>query len=281
MTETAERPNVNYGDRDVAMANEILRTTVGSGLHGISVPGTDDHDEMGIFISPPEHVLGLVGFWPDGQSVDQYVSRTQPEGVGSGPGDTDLTIYALRKYLRLAAAGNPTVLLPLFAPTDKVLVSSAIGNMLRANRDWFLSQQAVGRFLGYLTQQRERFEGKGRQSRVPNREEVVRQYGYDTKYAAHTLRLAMQGLEVAQHGRLTLPMPENQRAAVMEVRQGALTKEQVLKVILHHENLLADVYAKKTSPLAKEPDWAAINDFSIYAHTKHWTLQADGRLSPG
>ena len=48
-----------YGDRGAALAGEILRTVVGSGVHGIAIPGTDDHDEMGVYIEPPEVVLGI------------------------------------------------------------------------------------------------------------------------------------------------------------------------------------------------------------------------------
>ena len=42
----------------------------------------------------------------------------QPEGARSGAGDLDLVIYSLRKWARLAAQGNPTVLLLLFVPDD-------------------------------------------------------------------------------------------------------------------------------------------------------------------
>ena len=30
-----------YGDRDIALGGEILRTVVGSGVHGIAIAGTD------------------------------------------------------------------------------------------------------------------------------------------------------------------------------------------------------------------------------------------------
>ena len=33
-----------YGDAQVAYDNEILRTVVGSGVHGIAIEGTDDHE---------------------------------------------------------------------------------------------------------------------------------------------------------------------------------------------------------------------------------------------
>ena len=74
--------NVEYGDREVAISNEILRSVVGSGVHGIAIPGTDDHDEMGVYIEPPSVALGVE------KHREDYIWRTQPEGVRSGHGDT-------------------------------------------------------------------------------------------------------------------------------------------------------------------------------------------------
>ncbi|MGH3741925.1 MAG: hypothetical protein ACRDT8_12995 [Micromonosporaceae bacterium] len=51
-------PNVEYGDPAIALPNQILRSVVGSGVHGIAIEGTDDRDEMGVYIEPAEHVLG-------------------------------------------------------------------------------------------------------------------------------------------------------------------------------------------------------------------------------
>src|SRR5262249_54298179 len=146
--------------------------------------------------------------------------RTQPEGARSGPGDTDLVLYSLRKYLRLALQGNPTVLLPLYAPADAVLVLRPLGTELRELAGLLLSQRAVHRFLGYLDGQRQRLLGVGRRGGVPNRPELVERYGYDVKYASHALRLAYQGLEIARDGRLTLPMTEGERERVLRVKRG-------------------------------------------------------------
>ncbi|GAA0901564.1 hypothetical protein GCM10009559_68280 [Pseudonocardia zijingensis] len=116
-------------------------------MHGIAIPGTDDHDEMGVFVEPAECVVGLA------PPVPHYVFRTQPEGARSGPGDTDLVMYSLRKYLRLATKGNPTALLPLFAQTEAVLVLTPLGEELRALAPAVLSQRAVREVLrhGRLT----------------------------------------------------------------------------------------------------------------------------------
>src|SRR5246127_3985489 len=100
--------------RSVAEPNTILLGLVGSTVHGVTVDSADDRDEMGICIEPPEYVAGLRVF-------EHWVFRTQPEGVPSGPGDLDLTIYGLRKYCRLALKGSPTVLLLLFIEGDLVI----------------------------------------------------------------------------------------------------------------------------------------------------------------
>jgi uncharacterized protein len=39
--------------REVAERGLILRTTVGSVVHGLENPGTDDRDELGVCIEPP------------------------------------------------------------------------------------------------------------------------------------------------------------------------------------------------------------------------------------
>lgn len=209
--------NLEYGDPEVALPNEILRSVVGSGVHGIAIAGTDDHDEMGVYVEPPEWVLGVT------KHREDYIWRTQPEGVRSGHGDTDLVLYSLRKYLRLAIKGNPTVMLPLFAPPESLIVVTPLGEELRARRTAFLSQLAVERFLGYMHSQHERMLGHSKRS-VPNRPELIARYGWDTKYGSHALRLAYQGLEIASTGKLTLPLPEQERERVLAVKRGEVDR---------------------------------------------------------
>jgi hypothetical protein len=254
-----------HGDRDTALGGEILRTVVGSGVHGIAIEGTDDQDEMGVFVEPPGCVVGLR------KPQDHYVSRTQPEGARSGPGDTDLVIYSLRRYLRLAVKGNPTALLPLYAPLADVLVLTPLGGELRDLAPAVLSQQAVRRFLGYLESQRRRLLGGGPRRRVPSRPEMVARYGYDVKYASHALRLAYQGLEVARDGRLTLPMPAWERERVLRVKRGdAPVLADVLAEIATTAGQVEELLATGRTPLPAEPDTGAIGDWCIRAHRQHW-----------
>ena len=74
----------------------ILLVEVGSTADGTGLAGGEDQDELGVVVESPASVLGLneAGF----RTVMQ---RTQPEGSRSGPGDTDRTLYSLRRFLRL------------------------------------------------------------------------------------------------------------------------------------------------------------------------------------
>src|SRR3954463_12108092 len=92
---------------EIAQHRMIIRSLVGSTIHGLELVGTDDRDEMGVCIEPPDYVIGLRPF-------ETWVHRTKPEGVRSEAGDLDLVVHSLRKYARLALKGNPTVLLLLF-----------------------------------------------------------------------------------------------------------------------------------------------------------------------
>lgn len=256
-------PALEYGDRAVAEAGQILRSTVGSGLHGIAIAGTDDHDEMGIFVEPPAWVLGLR------ETRDNYVARSQAEGARSGPGDTDLVMYSLRRYLQLAIKGNPTALLPLFAPGSEVLYCHELGHELRDLREAFLSQAAGRRFLGFMQGQRDALVNGGR--KLPNRPELVEKYGYDVKYASHALRLALQGREIVQHGRLTLPMPEAERARALEVKSGRVPDLQV--VLAEIDAVAAEVVEWLDSGRTSLPPYAdvtRIETWAVDAHRRFW-----------
>jgi predicted nucleotidyltransferase len=258
-------PHTEYGDRTIAMDGEILRTVVGSGVHGIAIEGTDDHDEMGVFIEPATRVVGMH------PAQDHYVFRTQPEGARSGPGDTDLVMYSLRKYLRLATKGNPTALLPLYAPADMILVLRPLGEELRSLVAAMMSQRAVHRFLGYMESQRERLLGRGRRGSVPNRPELVARYGYDVKYASHALRLAYQGLEIASAGRLSLPMPERERERVLAVKRGDVpAMADVIQEIDEVRARIERLLTTGDTPLPTDPDLGRISEWAAGAHRRHW-----------
>jgi hypothetical protein len=248
----------------------ILKAIVGSKAHGVNIPGTDDTDQMGVCIEPREYVIGL-------QRFEQYVFRTRDEGERSGPGDLDQTIYSLRKYCKLALAGNPTILLLLFS---QPIVSTSIGDLLQQQRPHFWSKRAGRAFLGYMTEQKrlltgEKTNGHGRRGGA-KRPELIERYGFDTKFAGHIIRLGYQGVEYMTDGVITLPMKPGAREHVLDVRNGKEPLDKVLQAAESLEQWLAAlVYGAvdsviKQSKAPEEPDVAAIDRFLIEAYTAHW-----------
>lgn len=235
----------------------ILRGVVGSTVHGLAIEGQDDRDEMGVFIESPAHVCGLT-------PLDHYVQRDRPAGVRSEPGDLDLTLYSLRKFCRLAAKGNPSVLLMLYLP--EYMVQKPLGELLVTCRDMFKSKHAGRAFLGYLTAQKQKMLGE--RAHTVNRPELVAQHGYDTKFAMHALRLGIQGVEYLKYGEITLPCKAYVRDELMSIREGKTNKDEALRLILDTESDLKK--AIDDTDLPDEPDTFAINQFLCDAHMIHW-----------
>ena len=70
--------------RAIALDGLVLRTTVGSVVHGLSNPGTDDRDELGVCVEPPEYLLGF-------QRFEHFVYRTQELALDASlPARTDV-----------------------------------------------------------------------------------------------------------------------------------------------------------------------------------------------
>ena len=248
--------------REIAERRTIIRAPVGSTLHGLHNPGTDDRDEMGVCVEPPEYLLGLREF-------EHYVFRSQPDGVQSGPGDLDLTVYGLRKYCRLALKGSPTTLLLLFVPRDRLLVSTELGDELQALARAMVSRGTGKAFLGYLDAQRRGLTGD---RHAPRTRERSRQHGYDTKYAMHALRIGYQGEELLSTGRISLPVPQPSRSRLLEVRRGEVALDEVfaeLDAVVRRLERLTE-----SAELPESPDQEAVDGFVVSAYRRSWSLDS-------
>ena len=244
--------------REIAERGCVLRGLVGSTVHGLSNPGTDDRDEMGVCVEPPEYVIGLRRF-------EHFVYRTRSEGEPSGPGDLDLTVYGLRKYMRLALKGSPTSLLLMWVPEEELVVRTPVGDRLRELGPAFVSRRVGRAFLGYVDAQRRGLLGGVGGSRA---RELSKLHGYDTKYAMHALRIAHQGLELLTKGAIPLPVREPERSRLMAVRRGEVELSDVLDDLHARIADLERTVAEADVP--EEPDHAAVNRFLIEAYEEVW-----------
>ena len=270
-------PHASEEARRIAEAGLILRVQVGSGVHGTAIGGQDDRDEMGLCLEPPRFVTGLArvpnGIRGERPSVrfEQYERHTawdRPGGVAnrSGAGDLDVIIYSARKWARLALAGNPTVLLVLFVPDDEVVFRTEAGAELAANAHRFVSRLAAARYLGYLQGQKAAMTGQA--GAHTNRPELVAVHGYDTKYAMHALRLGLQGIELLTTGRITLPVPEPDRAYLRSIRRGERPLAEVLDAVAAAETRLEVL--RDSASVPEEPDRPWVDEWLHRSYLDFW-----------
>jgi uncharacterized protein len=230
----------------------------GSELHGAKVHGTDDLDIYGLYIEPPEIVLGL-------ESMPHFVWSTAGNARRNGPKDVDITLYSLKKWAGLACKGNPTALHFLFT---KSALSNRIWSGVLEQKEVFLSRSCVPQFLGFADAQLKRMTGKLGRGKKGQRPELEEKYGYDVKAGMHVLRLLYECHELVSTGKITLPRPE--RDLLIRARTGKYSMDKVLAMA---QKLFAECEdAAKASSLPERVDRVAVSRLLADSYRRAWDV---------
>lgn len=92
-----------------------------------------------------------------------------------------------------------------------------------------------------------------KKNRNEKRSILEEQFGYDTKHAAHLVRLLRMGNEILEHGEVIVARPDAQE--LLDIRRGKKTYEEIVSYAEHLDNRIRnELY--KTSPLRHSPDYA-------------------------
>lgn len=118
------------------IAYEYVR---GSHMYHLNVE-TSDKDIGGVFICPPEYILGL---------RDKYENIEQVSDAKS-----DTVFYEFGRWIELLLKSNPSALESLFAPKDCIIgeVHPAVQYVLD-HKEMFLSKECFKTFYGYAVSQ--------------------------------------------------------------------------------------------------------------------------------
>ena len=141
------------------LENKIMFLTLGgSYAYGTNVE-TSDVDIRGCALNSRFDILGLSSF-------EQVVDS-----------ETDTTIYAFNKLIKLLMDCNPNTIELLGCKPEHYFMISPMGQRLIDNQKLFLSQRAVRSFGGYATQQLRRLENAIARDALPQarKEEHVQQ----------------------------------------------------------------------------------------------------------
>ena len=231
----------------------------GSALHGAKVEGYDDLDIYGVYVEPPEKIIGV-------DSYEHFVWSTSGNDKKNDKDDVDIIMYGLQKWASLACKGNPSILHFLFANNtlDTTKGFDTWFHAVRKYREAFLCRKHSEQFLGFASAQLMRMTGE--RSRNVNRPDLVEKYGFDTKFAMHVIRLLVECEELMRSGIIALPSPEKE--LLIGIRTGQHTEDWVIREATRRMELCKE--AEEKSPLPKELDRNFISKIIAEAYRKHW-----------
>lgn len=111
-----------------------------------------------------------------------------------------------------------------------------------------------------------------KETRNPARAELEAKYGYDTKHAAHLVRLLRMGAEVLTQGKLIVRRPDAEE--LLAIRNGLYSYDELMEKVDELSLLLDKIYEKKTYVVPFGPPKVEISDFAVELHDYHWTHHA-------
>jgi uncharacterized protein len=229
----------------------------GSNQHGAKGEGSGDLDICGVYIEPAVIALGI-------DREEHFVSSTGNDQSRNTVNDVDFSMYSLRKWANLAAKGNPTVLSYLFMPA---LSGGIWRNNFGFTQGLFLASSHVKAFVGFGRGQLHRMQGLKGAGKHGQRDEIISEYGYDTKAAMHMIRMMLECKELLTTGRMTFPNPDVD--LLIAIRKGTYTQTQIERMYLELE---ADVFeAEKVSVLPPTVDRKAISELVSEVYLEHWS----------
>jgi predicted nucleotidyltransferase len=217
----------------------------GSIAHGMYVPqedpdSIDDKDVMGAYIAPYQHYVGF----PSGKDSMENIYK-----------EWDVVCYELRKLIQLLLKGNPNVLSLLWVDDRHVIYENNAGKLLRANKKIFVSKNVYHSFNGYAYSQFKRmthFKFEGYMG--DKRKKLVEKFGYDTKNAAHLIRLLRMGIEFLTEG--TLHVHRADAENLLAIKRGEWDLDKVKNEAERLFTLAEEAYVRSSLPAQPDRDAA-------------------------
>jgi predicted nucleotidyltransferase len=242
---------------------------MGSDAYGVS-GGSSDIDIYG-FTIPSKHMLfphlagEISGF---GEQIKRF-EVWQEHHVKTDNKEYDFCVYSIVKFFQLLMQNNPNMIDSLFVPRRCIIHTTALGEHVRDHRKIFLHKGAWHKFKGYAYAQMNKIEHKVNASNE-KRAESIKEFGYDTKFSYHVVRLLNEIEQILVEGDLDL---ERNREQLKSIRRGEWTLEQLKTYFHDKEKSLEETYAN--SALPHGPNEEAIKQLLIDVLEMHYGNLSD------
>ena len=203
---------------NIVVPGTILLAYRGSIAHGMYVPpeqttSIDDKDLLGVCVPDERFYYGLGNF----EQKELFV------------GHWDAVTYELRKFARLLIGANPNVLSLLWTHPRYFLIREPESEELLANRELFVTRKAFHSFTGYAYGQLKKMTALAFNGYMgEKRKKLVEKFGYDTKNAAHLIRILRMGIEFLREGQMYVDRGAvGDAAQLLAIKRGEWPLEKV------------------------------------------------------
>ena len=220
----------------------ILEARVGSYSYGCQENNSSDIDVSGICVPPKEiiypHLTGYIpGFGTHPQKFDQYQRHHIKNKY-------DVTIFNIVKFFHLCMNNNPNIVDILYSDPKCITAITDSGIHLIKNKHLFLSKVCWRTFRGYARSQLRKIKKETLPTGI-KRLETVEKFGFDTKFAYHIVRLALECEQILSTGDLIL---DKDKDIYIEIRNGRWTKQRIFDFFHQKEAYLEKLYDNSKLP---------------------------------
>lgn len=262
----------------------ILHGYRGSIAHGMWEPSSrpdsiDDKDTMAVCVPPIETYAGCGDFPTIDQGHKGYFREYANQGTREiKEGEWDVVVYEVRKAIWLLMMGNPNMLSLLWLPQGQYLypakdtdqsMRAVAGRALIQERDLFVGRHVYQSFTGYAKDQLYKMEHNSTQGYMgEKRKALVEKYGYDTKNAAHLVRLLRVLIEFLQDGFFRVDRGGVDATELLAIKHGEWTLVEVEDEATRLFRRAEDMNDRSTLP--RRPDEKKIQELCVDIVTSVW-----------
>jgi len=222
---------------------QILKALVGSRAYGTNSPNSDC-DWIQVEVRKPSYYLG----------IDRHDKRPS-----SSTQQEDNTYCELLHFINMCCKFNPNIIVALWSPQ---VDTDPNWHWLVNQRRLFSSKLAVRTFMGFATSQMEQAGAKGSTGQLgAKRKELIEKYGYDTKFAMHSIRVATMIAEFLEEDGQFLRVGRWDWERLLSIRNGEFSLDYVKDWFATIKTKIQSLEAISTIP--ELPDYDTINQLTV------------------
>ncbi|MFN8858508.1 MAG: DNA polymerase beta superfamily protein [Planctomycetaceae bacterium] len=248
--------------------NMMYETLMGSVAYGVS-GDTSDRDVYGFAIPPRDHLFPhlageIAGFGKPRPRFENFqVHHVRDPDALAGKGcEYDFSIYSIPRFFTLCLECNPNMIDSLFTPQDCVLHQTHVGSLVRERRHLFLHKGVWTRFKSYAYAQLHKMRTREPEGK---RAALREQFGFDVKYAYHSVRLLYECELLLLHGDMDL---RRDREHLKAIRRGEVSEEEILRWAADKERQLEALALQ--SKLPDQPKEPAVRRLLLECLEEHY-----------